>query len=349
MSARNLRQLPKKRVTIKDVAKAAGVSPMTVSNVVNGKHQYVSEKTRKAVEREILRLKYRVQQSARSLRVARGRSVGMIFIDGSPLFLTDHFNAHVVAGLSNVLSNAEYTVNVQGMRAESFNKSTIVRNFAVDGFCVVLSGPPEQRSSIIESLVDLEQPLVLIQEPIDPPNDATCIIRQDDAGGGRLIADHLAARRVKSVLVIVPTQEWPAIDQRVVGLREGFARTGEEVRIALVRSDTEEFESVRAAVREYVDAHDLPDAIVGTNDRLAIGAMSLLQERGVPIPERVKIVGFNGFEARLYARPLITTVVSAAYEIGTMAGSVLLNYLAGSGFVDREIVLPIHFEPGQTT
>lgn len=340
---------PPKRVTIKDVAKAADVSPMTVSNVVNGKHQFVSERTRKAVEREIARLNYRVQHSARSLRVSRRRSVGLIFVDESQSFLADHFNAHVVAGLCNVLSVADHTVTVQGLRADQFNQSSIIRNLAVDGFCVVLSGSPSERSAVIDSLVHLDQPLVLIQEPIASPNRETCIVRQDDAAGGRLLADHLAARRVASVLVVVPSQIWPAIDQRISGLREGFQAAGGDVRIDVVQARTEEFDSARAAVTAYLDRHPLPDAIVGGNDRLAIAAMSILLDRGIAVPERVKITGFNGFEQRRYARPLVTTVVSAAYELGERAGQMLLTRFEEGEFPQREVVLPVYFEMAETT
>lgn len=338
-----------KRVTIKDVAKAADVSPMTVSNVINGKHQFVSPRTRKAVEREIARLNYRVQHSARSLRVAHRRSVGMIFVDESPSFLIDHFNAHVVAGLSNILSRSDHTVTVQGIRADNFSQSSIIRNFAVDGFCVVLSGPAAERAAIIDSLIRLDQPLVLVQEPIEPPNAETCVVRQDDAGGGRLIADHLAARRVETVLVVVPSEVWPAIDQRVIGLRQGFAASGDNVRIDILQAETEEFDSTRAALSSYLDRHPLPDAIVGANDRLAIAAMSLLQDRGIPIPERVKITGFNGFEQRRYARPLITTVISSAYQMGEKAGQMLLDRFASDRFPANELILPVHFEHGDST
>jgi DNA-binding LacI/PurR family transcriptional regulator len=322
---------------------------MTVSNVINGKKQYVSERTRKAVEREILRLNYRVQQSARSLRVSHRRSVGMIYVDESPSFLSDHFNAHIAAGLSNVLSRADHTVTVQGMPGDRFSESSIIRNFAVDGFCVILSGTPAERGRIIDAILRLDQPLVLIQEPIAPPNGETCIIRQDDAGGGRLIADHLAARRVGHVLVLVPSQEWPAIDERVAGLRQGFAAAGDTVRIDVVQAKTEEFDSARAAVSGYLDRHPLPDAVVGGNDRLAIAALSLLLDRGVAIPERVKVTGFNGFEQRRYARPLITTVISSAYEMGEHAGRMLLDRFASDRFPTNEILLPVYFERGETT
>ena len=71
----------KSRATIKDVAKAADVSPMTVSNVLNGRSQFVSAATQKRVEREIERLNYRRQANARNLRVAEQRSIGMVIVD----------------------------------------------------------------------------------------------------------------------------------------------------------------------------------------------------------------------------------------------------------------------------
>ena len=87
-----------KRVTIKDVAKAANVSPMTVSNVINRRSEFVSSKTRLRVENEIERLNYRPQIAARNLRASHQHSVGMIVLDESPKFLTDFFTTELVAG-----------------------------------------------------------------------------------------------------------------------------------------------------------------------------------------------------------------------------------------------------------
>jgi len=212
-----------------------------------------------------------------------------------------------------------------------------------------MSGTPEARRRIIDSLVRLDQPIVLIQEPIAPPDGDICIVRQDDAGGGRLIADHLAARRVRRLLVIVPGLEWPAVDERVAGLRQGIAAAGGDIVIDLVETAGEDFDSTQAAVAAYLDRNPLPGAIVGANDRLAIAAMSLLESRGIAVPGEVRVTGFNGFEARRYARPLITTVKSPVYEMGERAGALLLERFSSGKFPVREVVLPVHFEIGETT
>ena len=115
-----------KRVTIKDVAKAANVSAMTVSNVINNQFKCVSAGTKLKVEQEILRLKYRRQTSARNLRTAHQYSVGMIVIDESPMFLTDFFTTQLVAGLANVLNIADYTMTIQGIKINNLFKSNIM-------------------------------------------------------------------------------------------------------------------------------------------------------------------------------------------------------------------------------
>lgn len=340
---------PKRWVTIKDVAAAAGVSPMTVSNVINKRHKFVSESTRKTVEREIARLNYRVQQNARGLRVSRRRAVGMIIVDETQSFLSDHFNSHIVAGLSNVLSQNDYALSIQGISLDHFEKSFAVQNFSVDGFCIILSGKAEDRRKVIDKLVEMNQPVVLFQEPQAESDADICIIRQDDALGGQTLADHFAARRRKHYLILRPATNWPAIEARIDSFTKQIMRLVPDATIDIIHSRTEEFDSVRDTLAEYLEDHDLPEAIFGVNDRLAIGAMALLQTRGIAIPEQVAIAGFNGFESRRYTQPLITTVISPAYALGETAGNVLLKRFSGDKFKEKEIVLPVYLEPGATT
>lgn len=334
----------KSRVTIKDVARAARVSPMTVSNVVNGKFRFVSEATRSLVENEIARLGYRVHKHGRNLRSAHHNSVGMVIVDESPSFLADPFTATMVAGLSNILSQAKYALSVQGIRPSAFTEAGFFRRFEVDGFCVVLSGSAAAREEMIAALSTLRQPTILFQEPISTFLDDFCVIRQDDFGGGALIARHLAEAGVKRVVMIQPAQQWPAIANREAGLRTGAKAFAIEV----VRAASEGFEDVQTALKAYLSAHPLPDALFGANDRIALAAMGFLQGRGIAVPAKVRVMGFNAFEPRRYVLPLLTSVRSPAYDLGVRAGETMLLRLESGAFPIREIVLPISLEMGDS-
>ncbi len=337
------------RATIRDVALAAAVSPMTVSNVLNGRLQFVGASTKKRVEREIDRLNYRRQANARNLRVSEQRSIGMVVIDESPAFLADVFTCQIVAGLANVLNQADYTLTIQGMRSDQLAQSTIVRNFEVGGLCAMVSGAPTERKKVLKKLGDLGQPVLVFQENLAVKGPNFCTVRQDDQGGGRLIGDHLLARRVSDVLAIVPRLTWPAVESRIAGLRESLAANGGGATLAVIEAASESFIDVQDAVVAYLADHPLPGAVVGANDPIATAAMLYLLDHGLKIPQDVRIVGFNGFEAHRYSRPRLTTVVSASYELGAQAGRAILHYLATGRFEQPEYVLPVAFEPGATT
>jgi LacI family transcriptional regulator len=339
----------KRRATIKDVARAADVSPMTVSNVLNGRMQFVSAATRNRVEREIERLGYRRSTHARSLRVSEQRSVGMVIVDESPTFLTDFFTCEVVAGLANVLNGADYTLTLQGMALSALENSMILRNFEVAGFCAMISGPADQREAVVQRLAQLDQPLVVFQQELAAKIPDVCSIRQDDRGGGRLIGDHLLARRATSIVAVVPRQIWSAVESRIAGLQDSIAAAGGEARLEVVEAESESFADVQAAMTAYLDQQPVPDAVVGANDPIAIAAMLLLNDRGVAVPERVRVVGFNGFEAHRYSRPHLTTIRSPAYALGERAGFAMLHRLREGSFDHPEHLLPVVFEQGFTT
>ncbi|MGI8969161.1 MAG: substrate-binding domain-containing protein, partial [Dehalococcoidia bacterium] len=224
----------------------------------------------------------------------------------------------------------------------------IMRSYEVAGFCAMISGKPEERLRTVERLSGLEQPLIVFQEAIDSAYGDLCVVRQDDRGGGRLLADHLLARRVKSYLVIVPGQGWPAIEYRVAGLLEGLAMDP-SVFVATVESASESFADVQDIVAAYLKNHPVPEAVVGTNDAIATAAMLYLIGKGHSVPDDLRVVGFNRFEAHRYSRPPLTTVQSVPYELGELAGHAMLNRLAGGRFDVREYVLPVVFVPSLTT
>jgi DNA-binding LacI/PurR family transcriptional regulator len=254
----------------------------------------------------------------------------------------------VVAGLANVLNQADYTLTLQGMRGDQLDHSMIMRSFEVGGFCAMLSGRKEERRKIVERLSGLQQPVIVFQEALDLPRPDVCVIRQDDFGGGQLIADHLLARRVSSYLVVVPRQGWPAIEYRVAGLGVGLAKDP-SVSVAVIESASESFADVQAALGRYLNDHAVPGAVFGTNDAIATAALLHLLDKGCRVPEDVKVVGFNGFEAHRYSRPQLTTVLSLPYEMGERAGRAMLHRLEVGQFQELEQVLPVVFDAKLTT
>ncbi len=340
---------PRKRATIKDVALAAKVSPMTVSNVLNNNLQYVSSKTKARVEREIVRLNYRRQSAGRNLRYSDQRSIGLVVVSDDPAFLEDQFSTKVAAGLANSLNNADYTMTVQGVSADALSKAMIMRSVDVAGVCAMISGPEDVRDRIVEQFLALKQPLILFQQTSTEEVDDLCTIRLNELGSGEIMGDHLLARGVRSILALRPQQHWFAIEKRFEGVRKAMSNTTGSPSFAILEAASESLISVQTALENYLEENPLPEAIVGGNDQIALAAMLLLADRGVRVPKDVRIAGFNGFEAHRYLRPQLTTVISPAYNLGEQAGQLILERLSGGAFSTRDLVLPVHFSPGGTT
>ncbi|WP_279479061.1 LacI family DNA-binding transcriptional regulator [Aureimonas sp. SK2] len=332
------------RATIKDVAREAGVSPMTVSNVINNKTQFVGAAARARVEAAIQRLGYRRQESARNLRGAGPRSIGMVIVDESPAFLANFFTAQLVAGLANVLNRADWTLTLSGVHPQALANSGLMRSYDVGGLCAMVSGPREARAEVVDRLCGLGQPLVLFQERVPTDGRDLCLVRQDDEAGGRRVGEHLARLGVRSVLAMLPHQSWPAIENRLAGLEAGLGGPP----AGTIRVDHDDFSAVQEALGAWIAAHGLPGAVWGANDQIASAALLHLLDRGVAVPDVVRVVGFNDFPAHRHARPRLTTLASPAYELGERAGETMLKRLETGRFEEQDICLPVAFLPGET-
>lgn len=345
-----------RRVTVVDVAREAGVSPMTVSNVVNRHHRLMSEATRRQVEAAIERLGYRPHVTGRSLRLDRRFAIGMVIVDESPTFLADPFITQLVAGLSNYLSIQGYGLVVQGIAAARLADAPLIRRHETDGLCLLLSGPAAQRHAMLEMFGSLDQPVVLFQEPVPPAMEDAVAIRQDDCGGALALARRLLGQGVRDILFLKPQLDWPAIDERERGIRAAIARQRRQkrepgqghVRFTALASGGDGFDAVQATLAAHVETHGLPGAVMAGNDQIGIAAMKWLRGRGLSVPDDLRVTGFNAFDAWRYSDPVLTTVVSPAYAMGHKGGEVILGRLQGRNFAERDILLPVVLQPGDS-
>lgn len=338
-----------RRVTLRDVAHAAGVSPMTVSNFINGKFQFMSEATRRRVQRAAERLHYRPHASARSLRLAERMAIGMIIVDDEPAYLADPFITYVVAGLSNYLGERGYGLVIQGLPASELKSSPLVRHVLTDGICTMLSGSDATRRNCLKRLTELRQPVIAIQERRPRWAEDLCIIRQDDRRGGALIAEHLLERGARRLVMIVPSLTWPAIRERELGLRQVLEAHSRKAELELLSCGSGNMADTQAALAAYLDRRPLPDVIIGSNDQMGIAALKLLRQRNIKVPGQVLVTGFNAFTFLQYSDPVLTTVRSPAYAIGARAGEAMLHRLREGRFPEREIVLPVELQLGGST
>jgi DNA-binding LacI/PurR family transcriptional regulator len=334
------------RTTLSDVARAAGVSVMTVSNVVRGKFVLPQNKAR--VEEAITRLNYRPNLSARSLRTSEARSMGIVIADSDPAFLIDPFISRLVSGLSNYLSSIDYTLDIQGVVPERFATAGILRKDRNDALCAILCGPVELRRQHLEFLRKLGQPVVLFQEVFKSPSPDVALIRQDDFGGGKLIGQLLLKHKVRRVVFLRPMLDWSAVEQREKGIRSICAAALPGIKVTTIPAASESFEDVYSTVQKFL-SRGVPDAIVAATDSMGVAALKACESMGVEVPKRLIVTGFNGFDLWRYTRPTLTTVMSPAYEMGRRAGNMLIQRLRDGRFAQRNVAFPVTLSLADST
>ncbi|MDQ0395891.1 DNA-binding LacI/PurR family transcriptional regulator [Labrys monachus] len=320
---------------------------MTVSNVVNKRFGSMGKDVRAEVERAISELGYRPNASGRSLRLAKRFSIGMVVVDESPTFLADAFITRVVAGLSNYLSQRDYGLVVQGMSARTLPQSALVRRHETDALCVLMSGPASRRRRLLERLAKPGHPVVVLQD-VGSDSDGVISIRQDDFGGARELAQHMLSRGGRDFVFMAPDVEWPAIEQRIAGVTsalQGDARST----FAVVNCADGGFSDSQAAIARYVAQSGWPNAIMGGNDQMGISALKWVIDQGLRVPEDILVSGFNAFDTWQYTQPMLTTVISPAYEMGASAGAAILDMLEGNLPSERHRLFPVKLQPGGST
>ncbi len=331
--------------TLRDVAERAGVSMMTVSNVINQRTARVSEETRARIHATIDELGYRPQRSGRSLRMQREYSIGLTIVRPDRRFLDDPYATEIAAGMSNELAKAGYGLMVNGVPDLDALRTTVTRVANVDALAVFASGPRALRESIYGLLLRLHHPLAVIQDDVADLPDSCCFI-QDDEAGGRIIAEGLIAAGARRLLFAATDTDWPAIERREAGVRAAASAGG--AKVATVRCNENDFTEIIDAVLAWFDRNGVPDAVIGGNDQIGIAAIHAAADRGIAVPEDLMVTGFNAFPFRRFSKPLISSVSSPAYALGEAVAHGLLSRVETGRFEEARRALPVEVAPGET-
>lgn len=325
---------------ITDVAKAAGVSVTTVSHVLSSRRP-VAEATREKVLRVIEELNYRPNEVARSMRVRRTSTVGLVVPNISHPFYTA-----AARGLEDALRPEGYHCIVTSTDADRQVERDAIRQLLsrVDGF--VISGA-DKRTEDIRPILDATLPLVMLGADI--PGPGFDVVTNADFESGSLAAQHMLDRGHNRIAFITAEDDFAAGARRVEGYRSALDRAGITAEANLVVRAAASLEGGAKAMANLAKLASAPDAVICVSDVMAIGAMYAARDMGLRIPDDVAVMGFDDTEAAALVAPPLTTMATASREHGATAGELILRRIKAEADVEpQRVVFPAKLIPRES-
>ena len=319
--------------TIHDVARLAGVAPMTVSRVIN-RSGYFSQETRARVERAIADLGYEPNSLARSLRSKRTQTLALVLTD-----ITNPFFTTLARGVEDTARLAGFTVifcntDESGQKEAEYLKLLLQKQ--VDGFLLVPAG---SSPDAVRALVQHGTPVVVLDRRV--PGVPVDVVRGDSEDGAYQLTRLLHSLGHRQIAVLSGPSGVSTADDRVAGFCRAMAEAGLDVpEGTILRGDFTQ-ESGYQLTRQALALPLQPTALLAANNFITSGAMKALQELDVDVPGDLALVGFDDFPPSMVIFPFFTVASQPAYEMGQRATQLLLDRLQGNAPADpQEIVLP---------
>ena len=320
-------------VTIRDVAKLAGVSPMTVSRVINGSPK-VTPETRERVEAAIAELRYVPNTLARGLTQQRSGTIGMVVPD-----LGDPFFTLVLRGAEQVARAAEYRVIVCNTASDRDLEANYIENLIanqVDG--VILAPVDNDSKRIVDWMAARAMPHVLIDRSI-PGVDAD-IVQGDSVVGARMLVDHLVANGHRRIGHITESQSVSTARDRFQGYREALDANGIPFDPELVAEGSgATIDGARGATAELLGRGVEFSAILAVNNLAAVGVVLALREAGYSVPGDIAVACFDDIELAAYLCPFLTVLAQPATAYGAIATQLLIDRIQGTAPEERQVVI----------
>ncbi len=310
------------KVTIKDVAQAAGVSTQTVSRVINSRPD-VSPDTRSRVQQVVNELGYSPNVIARSLSRGRTNTFGVVG------FGLSYF------GPSSVLLGIEQKSNELGFSLllsllDDFDAAQIdgiLRNLLsrqVDGIIWAVPGNDRLVGELSRRFSDISVPVVYLNKL---KNRDEVIVAMDNRLGGSLATDHLLEQGYRRIGIITGPSDWWEAQEREKGWREIMGKAGlTNLEELIVNGDW-------TAASGEIGLHNLLakspdiDAVFACNDQMALGALQAARQLGIKVPQDLGIVGFDDIPEAAYFYPSLTTIRQNANALGALAVDRMCSFI----------------------
>ncbi|WP_273129280.1 LacI family DNA-binding transcriptional regulator [Bacillus weihaiensis] len=327
------------KITIRDVAKHAGVSPATVSYVLNGVNK-VSDETKERVLFAIEELNYQPDFTAISLSKRKSKMLGVVMpLVGetlAPIFKENPYYSELLSGVEFACRTNGYDFVISGISKVDECKNWVMKR-NLDSLLVLGKFPKK----VFDEMKTLSIPLVFIDSFEDYANDYTNI-RIDDELGGYLGTKHLIELGHKRICFVPNGQIDHEVDgQRYLGFKRALEEAGipyQEDMVYIGPSNT--FENGYNIGRELANRTNLT-AIFTSSDITALGIIKSLNDQELKVPQNMSIVGFDDLMISKYSSPSLTTIRQDVFKKGSLSAEMAIQAIENKETKKEQIMLPV--------
>jgi LacI family transcriptional regulator len=321
----------KATVTIRDVAKAAGVSISTVSRVLNDKDD-VAPETYQKVRGVIEELGYASSLAARGMRSRRMNVVGLVMPD-----VGDPFIIQVMKGVSRAISELEYDLLVyaggDGTRESFADRErryvSLLGGNITDGVIVVTP---------VTTAFSTASPVVVV-DPNNVSPDCPAVIATNRAGALSAV-EYLISLGHRQIGFISGRPDLQSAGCRLQGYKDGLHQAGILLDPEMIQTGDYSAETGLACAQRLLNLPDPPTAIFAANDQSAIGAIKAIHQAGLRVPDDISVMGFDNIPEAAYTHPGLTTVDQFIDKMGYVAAEMLIRLIQGQSLESPVYKMP---------
>jgi DNA-binding LacI/PurR family transcriptional regulator len=326
-------------VTIKDIARIAGVSHSTVSRALRN-HPAISSDTTQRIQKIASEMGYLPSATARGLKTNRSQALGVILSS-----IDDPFFSEVLQGIDDICQPAGYRLFVAASQRDPVREESIVRAMGerrVDG--IIVCSTPFSRAHG-QQLRAYGLPIVVINNQAF--DEYPYSIHHDDRTGSRLVTRHLIDLGHHQIAYLGNVQAGRTTQDRLNGFLDEMRSARLPVTQELIyQGPNGQPQGGYEGAGYFIQLPDLPSAVVCFNDQMAIGVIRAFHEAGIVVPRDCSIAGFDNIQVSAYVTPPLTTFDQPKYDLGCAAARLILRLLSEPTLKPPEPRSEVHFLKG---
>ena len=310
--------------TIYEIAKIAGVSPTTVSKVINN-YPDVSDKTRAKIKKILEEENFLPNSQAQFLSTKKTWTLGIVYFEDLGVGLNHPFFSGVIEAFKRQSDKYGYSL-LFGSKNDRLKNDTFLEYFkyrCVDGIAIICTDPNDKETL---ELIESDFPIVVI----DMFNKNTSTVTSDNVQGCSLALNYLyklGHRKIAHIQGVAQADNWPSSIRKKtyievmkklnLDIPEGYIVDGVNFDVS----------GGYDAMKELLSLKDRPTAVFASGDKLAIGAIDAIKDAGLRVPEDISVIGFDNIEIAKYVTPKLTTIRQNCQEIGKAAVDILIEQI----------------------